>query len=73
MLTAGAVGETVYIATKILFMYSFSGNCTASVPLPNSFDVSVRDLYIPRIGPHIWLQQNSQTGSLEIYKSLIDK
>jgi hypothetical protein len=23
--------------------------------------VSVRDLYIPRIGPHIFLQQNRQT------------
>jgi hypothetical protein len=23
--------------------------------------VSVSDLYIPRIGPHIWLQQNRQT------------
>jgi hypothetical protein len=29
--------------------------------------VSVSDLYIPRIGPHIFLQQNRQTG---IYKSL---
>jgi hypothetical protein len=33
-------------------MYSFSGN-------PNfHIHVSVGDLYIPRIGPHIWLQQN---------------
>jgi hypothetical protein len=29
---------------------------------PNfQIDVSVRDLYIPRIGPHIFLQQNRQT------------
>ncbi len=29
---------------------------------PNSYiHVSVSDLYIPRIGPHIWLQQNRQT------------
>jgi hypothetical protein len=29
---------------------------------PKSYiHVSVSDLYIPRIGPHIWLQQNRQT------------
>jgi hypothetical protein len=29
---------------------------------PNSYNhVSVSDLYIPRICPHIWLQQNRQT------------
>jgi hypothetical protein len=33
--------------------------------------VTVGDLYIPRIGPHIWLQQNRQPF-LEIYKSLTD-
>ncbi len=33
--------------------------------------VSVSDLYIPTIGPHIWLQQNRQT-ILEIFKSLTD-
>jgi hypothetical protein len=39
---------------------------------PNSYiHVSVSDLYIPRIGPHIWLLQNRQT-ILEIYKSLTD-
>jgi hypothetical protein len=37
--------------------------------------VSVRDLYIPRIGgPHIFLQQNRQTdpGNIEIAHSLIN-
>jgi hypothetical protein len=33
--------------------------------------VSVCDLYIPRIGPHISLQQNSRPIR-EIYKSLTD-
>ncbi len=29
---------------------------------PNSYiHVSLSDLYIPRIGPHIWLQQYRQT------------
>jgi hypothetical protein len=31
---------------------------------PNSYiHVSVIDLYITRIGPHIWLQQNGQNDS----------
>ncbi len=35
--------------------------------------VSVSDLYIPRIGPHICLQQNRQTDPWDIYsKSLTD-
>ncbi len=34
--------------------------------------VSVRDLYIPRIGPPIFLQQNRQTDCRNIYKSLTD-
>jgi hypothetical protein len=34
---------------------------------PNSYiHVSVSNLYIPRIGPHIWLQQNRQTDSRNI-------
>ncbi len=40
-------------------MYSFSGNCAASVPI-STIHVSASDLYIPRIGPHISLQQNRQ-------------
>ncbi len=40
--------------------------------VPNSYiHVSVSDLYIPRIGLPIWLQQNRQTDPW-IYKSLID-
>ncbi len=40
---------------------------------PNSYiHVSVSDLYTSRIGPHIWVQQNRQTGILEINKSLAD-
>ncbi len=40
---------------------------------PNFYKhVSVSDLYIPRIGPHIWLQQNRQTDPGNIYKSLTD-
>ncbi len=35
--------------------------------------VSVSDLYIPRIGPNIWLQQNRQTNpGNTVYKSLTD-
>jgi hypothetical protein len=30
--------------------------------------VSVSDLYIPRIGPHIFLHQNRQTDPANIYK-----
>jgi hypothetical protein len=40
-------------ATKIPFMYSFSGNCAAN---PNFHShVTVIDLYIPGINPHIFL------------------
>ncbi len=46
-----------WTATKITFMYSFSWNCAASVQI-STIIWSVSDLYIPRICPHIWLQQN---------------
>jgi hypothetical protein len=41
--------------------------------VPNSYtQVSVNDLYIPRIGLPIWLQQNRQTDPQGINKSLTD-
>jgi hypothetical protein len=47
----------MHTATKIPFMCSF-GNCVAS---PNfHIHVSVTDFYIPKMGPHIFLQQNTQ-------------
>jgi hypothetical protein len=40
--------------------------------VPNSYiHVSVSDLYIPRIGLSIWLQQNSRP-IMGIYKLLVD-
>jgi hypothetical protein len=35
-----------------VYLYFFSGNCVASAPISTVY-VSVSDLYIPRIGPHI--------------------
>jgi hypothetical protein len=40
-------------AMKIPFLYSFSGNCAASVSISTFMCLSVSDLFIPRIGPHI--------------------
>ncbi len=52
----------VYTATKIPCMYSQKRNCAVSVQFPLlHFYVSVSDLYVPRIGPHIFLLQNRQT------------
>ncbi len=42
-------------------------------PSPNFYNyVSVCDLYIPTIGLHILLQENSWTDCWNIFKSLID-
>jgi hypothetical protein len=55
-----------YTLTKIPFMYSWEFRGLS----PNfHIHVSVSDLYIPRIGFDIWLQQNRQTDP-GIYKSL---
>jgi hypothetical protein len=44
-------------ATKIPIIYSQKSNCAASV-LIITFMCLVSDVYIPKIGPHIFLQQN---------------
>ncbi len=54
-----AAPRVTYTATIIPFMHSFSQNHATSVPI-SRIHVSVTDLYIPRIGPHIFLQQNWQ-------------
>ena len=57
-----------HTATKIPFMYSFSGNwCGLSPNL--HIRVSVSDLYIPRIGPHISCSRIGRS-IVGIYKSL---
>ncbi len=60
-------GHTV---RKIQLMYSLSGNGADSAPILY-IHVSVSDLYIPRIGPHI---SSSSIGRpmVEIYKSLTE-
>ncbi len=56
-------------ANKIPLMYSFSGNCTALSPNFH-IHVSVSVFYIPRISPHIFLQQNIGRSIVGIHKSL---
>ncbi len=58
-------------ATKIPFMYSFSGNCSAGLRPNFHIHVSVRDLYIPRIGSHISCSRIG-ISILRIYKTLTD-
>jgi hypothetical protein len=53
---------------KIAKRYSQKENCEASVPI----HISVSDLYIPKVGLHSWLQQNSWTDPGKIHKSLTD-
>jgi hypothetical protein len=52
--------DTTCTARKIPFMYSFSENLRGLSPNLH-IHVSVSDLNIPRISPHISLQQNRQT------------
>ena len=49
-------------------MYSFSGALRGLSPNFH-IHVSVSDLYIPRIGPHIWMQQNKQIDRGNIFIS----
>ncbi len=65
------IGFNGNTATKIPLMYSFSGNCAASAPYFH-IHVTVSDLYIPRIGPHIFGCSKIDRPILEIYKSLTD-
>jgi hypothetical protein len=58
--------DKYYTETKIPFMYSQKRNCTAPSPIFH-IHVSVSDLYIPRIGPHIFLPQKRQTDFVNIY------
>jgi hypothetical protein len=52
-------GLTRHTARKIPFMYSFAGNCAMrSLSAGFYIPVSVSDLYIPMIGPSIFLQKN---------------
>jgi hypothetical protein len=53
---------TPYTATKINPIYVFLEKELRGLSPNIHIHVSVSDLYIPRIGPHIFLQQNSQTG-----------
>ena len=59
-----------YSAIKIPFYVFQKRNCSATVPSFHIF-VSVCDLYVPRVGPHIFLLQHRQTNCGK-NKSLID-
>jgi hypothetical protein len=63
-------GQMSYTATKIPFMYSLF--CELRGLSPNShIHVSVSDLYIPRIGPHISCSRKGRS-IMGLYKSLTD-
>jgi hypothetical protein len=67
---AGKQGLRKCTATKIPFM--FPENELHSLSPNFHIHVSARDLYIPRIGPHIFLLQNKQTDIVGIFESLTD-
>ncbi len=52
--------KSQHTATKIPFMYSFSGNCEASVPIFTFICLWAIYICVPGISPHIFLQQNLQ-------------
>jgi hypothetical protein len=57
-------------ATKIPFIYSFSGNCAASVPISTFMCLCLIDLYIHRVGPHIACRRIGRS-IVGTYKSLM--
>jgi hypothetical protein len=56
--------NTRHTVLKIQFMYSQKRNLHCLSPNFH-FHVSVSELYIPQIGPHIFLQQNVPEDSLQ--------
>jgi hypothetical protein len=63
----------IYTVMKIPIMYSFSGNCAASeaqTQFPHSCVCARFIVYIPRISPHIFLQQNRQIDRGNILMNL---
>ncbi len=57
-----------YTATKILFMYSFYGNCAALVP--RSTFMYLRTIYIFPGSVHIFSYRGIGRSTVEMYKSL---
>ncbi len=71
-ITGISLSEAVRTVTKIPVMFSFSGNCGASIPISTTFTFCERLIqYIPRIGPNISCCRIG-TSIVGIYKSLTD-